>query len=240
MTNNLDTYLNLCTEFYDLDKPNAPEDEFNFYLNYIKNAGGKILEPMCGTGRFLVPYRQLGYDIEGFDASDAMLTKCHEKLADRRGISKCFLHDFRSEHKYNLIFIPSGSMSLIIDVEQVKQSLKVIYQHINEGGKFVFAVESSETCNGNSNKWTGKVHPYNEHKYIILSTLACPTVNHISSIICKYELVENNKIIQTEIENFMLLLYSFEEIKVLLEQAGFKNIKQVGSIPDLITIECLK
>ena len=51
----LDTYLNLCTEAYDLSKPNPPEDAYAFYRDYAISANGPILEPMCGTGRFLLP-----------------------------------------------------------------------------------------------------------------------------------------------------------------------------------------
>jgi ribosomal protein S18 acetylase RimI-like enzyme len=46
----LDTYLSLCTEVYDLSKPNPPEDAYAFYRDYAMRANGPILEPMCGTG----------------------------------------------------------------------------------------------------------------------------------------------------------------------------------------------
>ena len=48
----LDTYLSLCSQYYELDKPDAPHDALEFYLKYVKNTDGPILEPMCGTGRF--------------------------------------------------------------------------------------------------------------------------------------------------------------------------------------------
>jgi SAM-dependent methyltransferase len=69
----LDTYLDLCTQIYDLSKPTPPEDAYNFYRNYLKNAKGLILEPMCGTGRFLIPFMEEGFYIRGFDASAHML-----------------------------------------------------------------------------------------------------------------------------------------------------------------------
>ena len=65
----LDTYLSLCTQYYDFDKPDAPDDACAFYLQYANRIGGKVLESMCGSGRFLIPIMELGYDIEGFDAS---------------------------------------------------------------------------------------------------------------------------------------------------------------------------
>ncbi|HCU6014361.1 TPA: GNAT family N-acetyltransferase, partial [Legionella pneumophila] len=69
----LDTYQSLCTEVYDLSKPNAPQDEYSFYRSYAAEVKGLILEPMCGTGRFLLPLAAEGFDVHGFDASQPML-----------------------------------------------------------------------------------------------------------------------------------------------------------------------
>lgn len=51
----LEAYLSLCAEVYDLSKPKAPEDVYAFYRNYTMKANSRILEPMCGNGRFLLP-----------------------------------------------------------------------------------------------------------------------------------------------------------------------------------------
>jgi hypothetical protein len=34
----LDTYLDLCTQFYDLSKPTPPEDAYDLYKSYCANA----------------------------------------------------------------------------------------------------------------------------------------------------------------------------------------------------------
>jgi 2-polyprenyl-3-methyl-5-hydroxy-6-metoxy-1,4-benzoquinol methylase len=62
--------MNLCTQFYELDKPSAPENELNFYIEYVKNGNWPIFEPMCGTGCFLIPMLERGLDIKGSDASN--------------------------------------------------------------------------------------------------------------------------------------------------------------------------
>lgn len=69
----LDTYISLCTEVYDLSKPKPPEDAYAFYRSYVKEAKGLVLESMCGTGRFLIPLLEEGFDVQGFDASNHML-----------------------------------------------------------------------------------------------------------------------------------------------------------------------
>lgn len=56
----LDTYLDLCTQVYELSKPIPPEDAYAFYRSYVADYKGPILEPMCGTGRFLLPLIEEG------------------------------------------------------------------------------------------------------------------------------------------------------------------------------------
>ena len=73
------TYLHLCTQVYELSKPTPPEDAYAFYQSYANEAEGKILEPMCGTGRFLLPLAKEGYEIEGSDVSKHMLTALKDK-----------------------------------------------------------------------------------------------------------------------------------------------------------------
>jgi 2-polyprenyl-3-methyl-5-hydroxy-6-metoxy-1,4-benzoquinol methylase len=56
------------------------EDAYAFYRGYVMRANGSILEPMCGTGRFLLPLFEEGFNIHGFDASEHMLEALHKLL----------------------------------------------------------------------------------------------------------------------------------------------------------------
>ena len=55
-------YGSLCTEMYEILHEQAPQDELDFYLSYAEK-GKKILEPLCGSGRFLIPFLERGFDI---------------------------------------------------------------------------------------------------------------------------------------------------------------------------------
>lgn len=48
-------YGRLCTELYEILHEKAPQDELNFYLSYARK-GQCILEALCGSGRFFVPF----------------------------------------------------------------------------------------------------------------------------------------------------------------------------------------
>ena len=46
---------------------------------YLQESGGPVLDPMCGSGRFLIPLMEDGFDVHGFDASPTMLERLHKK-----------------------------------------------------------------------------------------------------------------------------------------------------------------
>ena len=76
-------YGSLCTEMYEILHKEAPQDELEFYLSYAEKEM-KILEPLCGSGRFLIPFLERGYDIKGIDLSTEMLAKLNEKAPNAK------------------------------------------------------------------------------------------------------------------------------------------------------------
>ncbi|WPY00719.1 SAM-dependent methyltransferase [Candidatus Trichorickettsia mobilis] len=222
----LDTYLSLCTEVYDLSKPNPPEDAYTFYRDYVMKAHGPILEPMCGTGRFLLPLIEEGFNVHGFDASDHMLKALYAK-AEAKNLKptawKGFVEDLKRPEKYNLIFIPSGSFCLIIDPVQVEKSLKAIYDHLNDGDIFLFEAKTMQAV-PQADIWRDSLWPKTNGQKIILSQLAT-LQDDICTSLCKYELLEAGNIIHTEIEELRVKIYRQDQLMEMLKSAGFKHIR---------------
>jgi SAM-dependent methyltransferase len=222
----LDTYLSLCTDVYELSKPNPPEDSYAFYRDYAMKANGPILEPMCGTGRFLLPLLEEGFNIHGFDASDHMLQSLYVKAKAKNldaTVWKGFVEDLNHPEKYNLIFIPSGSFCLIIDPTQVEKALKTIYAHLSDDGIFLFEAETLKAV-PERGIWMGSIWPKPNGQKIILSVLTT-LKDGISTSLCKYELMEAGKIIHTEIEELRVRIYEHNQLMELLKAAGFKHIR---------------
>jgi len=248
----LHTYLSLCSEYYDLDKPEAPKDELEFYMSYAKKVKGTILEPMCGTGRFLLPMVAAGVEVDGYDASDYMLQLLKEK-AEARSLSvnawKQFAEEKRDEKKYDFIFIPSGSLGLIIDDNKVDAVLKNMLNHLTEGGKFVFEVETLQFAPNNLGRWEGNIINKSEDEYLMISTLALAPKNNIGTVICRYELIESGVVKNTEVEKMQIRMYEPEVMSARLKNIGFSNVQTIkacthGSSPDsddeMIVFECEK
>lgn len=222
-TKALDTYLGLCTEVYELSKPEAPSDAYAFYREYAKAANGLILEPMCGTGRFLLPLLEEGFNVHGFDASDHMLHTLNTKAKAKNleaTIWKGFIEDLKRPERYHLIFIPCGSFGLITDPSAAKEALKVFYDHLTNDGILLFEGDTLKAV-PELNVWRGSTWHKPDGQMIMLSQLASMEGNVCNSI-GKYELVHNNSIIHTEIEELKVRIYDPHELTELLKSCGFK------------------
>ena len=78
--------------YYDADF-GAIEDDIPFYRELARRCGGPILEPMCGSGRLLVPLARAGYRLTGVDISPALLALARSKLADAGLLGQVELHE---------------------------------------------------------------------------------------------------------------------------------------------------
>ncbi len=248
----LDTYLDLCTQVYELSKPKPPADAYEFYKSYAREAKGPILEPMCGTGRFLLPLLEEGFEVEGFDASEHMLKVLAEK-AKTRGVSpkiwQDFAQDLQQSKTYNMIFIPSGSFGLIIDPDAAMAALKSFYEHLNEDGLLLIEGETLQAVPSLLGVWRGSTWPKPDGAMIMLNTLASLEGDLCTSV-CKYELVEGNNIVRTEVEQIKVRLYDDPAAFVeMLKQVGFRDVRAVkafdrtavpGKDDEVIVYECWK
>ncbi|WP_133131351.1 class I SAM-dependent methyltransferase [Legionella yabuuchiae] len=224
-----DSYLGLATQFYDFIRPEPPEDAYLFYRSYVSEADGYILEPMCGSGRFLIPLVEEGFNVHGFDASDHMLKALQDKATSKHlkpRVWQDFAENLERNDKYSLIFIPSGSFGHIIDFTEIKKTLENFYNCLNEKGILLFEVESSlSALNSQLGIWRGMVCNMPNGDSILLSRLS-NIQNSVCYSIDKYELLNNNQIIQTQIEKFNVRLYDDRTIlSKLLQDIGFQEIK---------------
>lgn len=172
----LDTYLNLCTQVYDLSKPTPPQDAYEFYRSYAASTSGRILEPMCGTGRFLLPLVAEGFDVHGFDGSQHMLDALHMKAGVQNlkvNVWQGLVEDLKIQEKYSFIFIPSGSFGLITDIQAAKNALKKFYDLLTDGGMLVFEVETLKAVPTHLGVWQGSMYSLEDGKFIFACFLVC-------------------------------------------------------------------
>ena len=238
------SYGRLCTETYDLDKPEAPPDidkpeappdKLDSYIGYLETASGPVLEPMCGSGRFLIPLLEQGADIDGVDASPDMLEACRRKGASKGFepvLYQQFLQELSLPRLYGFMFIPFGSFGLIVDRQDAADSLKRLYEHLLPGGKLVLDVETPRAASKPAEagswgaRWGGGWVTRADGAKIVLSHLnTYDADDQLQKSIQTYELFRNGRLVETELEEFNIRFYERDEFQLLLEQTGFVGIE---------------
>ena len=192
--------------------------------------GKKILEPLCGSGRFLIPFMERGFDICGMDLSSEMLGKLKQKKPNANVVHADIL-EYSSTQLYDYIFISSGSVSLFTDVDLCKKILEKLKRMLTPNGKFVFAVDTvADRCPNHDNYKTSIAVKTKEGFDLVLKiknyyeeesqTQFSPSI---------YELYNKATLLQSEPMDFQLHLYRFGEMETYLKEIGFKTITTYSS-----------
>ena len=227
-------YGSLCTEMYEILHKEAPEDELSFYLSYAEK-GMSILEPLCGSGRFLVPFLQRGFDICGMDLSMEMIAKLKEKAPDAKVIQEDII-EYDSEEKFDYIFISFGSVSLFTDMKICRAILQKMKCLLKKDGKFVFAVDTvADRCPDSSDYHTLTSVKTKERFDLILKGKSYydeKTQTQYSPSI--YELYNGTILLQREEMDFQTHLYKLGEMEQLLDEIGFREVKVYCSYDKMV------
>jgi hypothetical protein len=225
----MNSYGKLCTEYYDIDKPHAPPKALDFYLRYAEQADGPILEPMCGSGRFLIPLLERGFDVDGTDASPDMLQACRDRC-QRLGLAPTLheqlLHELEVPRRYGLVLIPAGSFCLLTDPAEARESLRRIRMHMQPGAMLVLEIEQLQQRESGSEPWGGSWVERPDGARIVISWLGRYDADErISRGVNRYELIKDGELLETEFEELDLRYYAVDEFRDLLAASGFEAIQ---------------
>lgn len=247
----MSTYLSLCAEFYDTDKPTAPADELAYYVAFASEANGPLFEPMCGSGRFLVPLLEAGYEVDGADASPTMLGACRQKAAERGFLPKLYggsLAELDLPARYALMFIPTCSFCLIADLTELRASLEALRQGLRPGGKLVFEFERRSAGPRDVPLPGYKTVTRADGKTIVLTWIKRIDDEGVVRSIDRYELIDGGTPIRSEVEMGSYRTHEPSELESLLSRVGFGSFRywkarqrgEPDPSDDLLTLECVK
>ena len=219
----------MCTDLYEILHKDAPKDELNFYLSYAKQ-GMKILEPLCGNGRFLITFMKKQLNIFGIDLSQEMLQKLIKKQPNATVIQADLL-EYSSEEKFDYIFITSGSVSLFTNINLCKKILSMLKMMLASNGKLVFAVDTvANICQEDTEYRINVVKETKDGHKLILKTKNHYDVQSQTQFSPGiYELYDGDTLVQNEQMDFQTHLYKFGEMEQYLNEIGFSKIKTYSS-----------
>ena len=181
-----------------------------------------ILEPLCGSGRFLVPFLRRGLSIQGMDNSREMLDRLLEKAPEAQAVL-CDLEAYQPTERFDYIFIPSGSVSLFTDMETCKGILRKMKTLLKAGGRFVFAVDTTATRCPDSDVYTESVsvETAEKHRLVLKSKSRYDEATRTQFNPSLYELYDGGVLLRREEMDFQIHLYEPGEMDGMLKAIGF-------------------
>ncbi|MBB5173967.1 class I SAM-dependent DNA methyltransferase [Texcoconibacillus texcoconensis] len=132
---------------YDQLMTDAPYEQWlNFTRNYVKTPA-TILDVATGTGAIALMLAKEGYLVSAVDVSEDMLDVAKEKVEDAGVDVAFFQRDMRNMDglgQYDAVTMFCDSLNYVLEETDVKQAFTRVYNHLCEGGTFLFDVHSRE------------------------------------------------------------------------------------------------
>ncbi|CAM3201119.1 class I SAM-dependent methyltransferase [Stackebrandtia soli] len=223
-------YGELATAVYELDKPvGFSFGDIEFYGDRLADVTGPILEPAVGTGRFLIPLLEAGFDMRGFDASPHMLRVCQRNCAERNLTPELTSGDMEThvaEAAYDAIVIPTGSIMLLSGWGATVKALRHMRRSLRPGGRLLVDVPPLDVSTE-----TGPIrHWWRGEDLLTLQTWHVD-YNAVTQRVTRwqrYELWQNGSLVTTELQLFALQCFGLAEFAGLLREAGFRDVTAFG------------
>jgi 2-polyprenyl-3-methyl-5-hydroxy-6-metoxy-1,4-benzoquinol methylase len=131
-------YVNAqLAELYDLDSGWSADRDF--YLALASAQPQNILDLGCGTGLLCHAYAAKGHSVTGVDPSPAMLEVARRKpnggtIEWVQGYSQ----NYRSDKRFDLIIMTGHAFQVLLEDDDIAQTLCTIKQHLSPDGLAVF------------------------------------------------------------------------------------------------------
>jgi SAM-dependent methyltransferase len=228
---------------------NTSGPEIAYFQQYVE-AGQPALDVACGTGRLLIPYLRAGLDVDGCDISPDMLALCRER-AEREGLSPNLhvqaMHQLDLPRKYRTIYV-CGGFGLGGNRDHDEGALRSMYAHLEPGGLLILDNEVPYADGWGWQHWT------KERRQELPESWPEPGERRTGADGTDYELLSRiievdplSQRVTVEMRGFMwrdgrlveqdehvlkMTLYFTNELRLMLERAGFSDIEVRGDYTD--------
>lgn len=221
-------YATLASWVYNLDKPVGRSfGDLEYYKQRLEGCdAGPILEPAVGNGRIFVPLKEVGFDLEGFDASEQMLDYCAEECRRRNlseDLTRQTFENFNYDKHFSAIIIPAGSFQLIADFHVASAVLRKFYECLHPNGRLIVDLDPIgavlESANSTRNWVT------NEGDLLTLTDTRVDTdfITQTTLSHLRYEHWRDGNLVATELDLFKLRWWGVNEFLLALRAAGFTD-----------------
>jgi SAM-dependent methyltransferase len=229
---------------------NASGPEIAYFQTFIEQDGEPALDVACGTGRLLVPYLQAGLDVDGCDISPDMLALCRER-AEREGLSPTLyaqpMHQLDLPRRYRTIIV-CGGFGLGGNRDHDMEALRRLREHLEPGGVLLLDNEVPYADTKSWSRWL------KDERAALPESWRPPGERRRASDGTEYELRSrivqfdplsqrvtmemrgsmwrDGQLVAEDEHTLKMTLYFTNEVRLMLESAGFSNVVIRGDYTD--------
>jgi ubiquinone/menaquinone biosynthesis C-methylase UbiE len=220
-------------EFY--DDFYADVDDIDFYRALAERAGGPVLEVMCGTGRVLVPLARSGFEVVGMDSNEKMLEVARRKIAKespevqkRARLVRADARDFDLGSKFGVAILAFSSVNHLLSPDDQDRAMACIKRNLAEDGFLAVASFIPHNEKLGADKLDKEVELENGDLLIRYSTRTLNPAGTVMRLTYRWEKERRGKIVYEHSSSFELRLLRPNQLKALLEGAGFQLVERWG------------
>ena len=228
MSNSESTSFRLVAPLYDTIMRDVPYRHWVRYLRKILNVRGiaptSVLDLACGTGSVSCILAEDDLDVVGVDLSPAMIEVARTKAAKKKLRIQFEVQDAAQlslNRRFDLCISFFDSLNYITEPASLADAFEGIFRHLNPNGLLVFDV-NTEYALANSFFDQNNLESRDKLRYIWRSEYDAAT--KLCEISMRFFNREKNGIDSEVRETHLQRAYSEEDIREMMNAAGFVNI----------------
>ena len=227
----------------------AEPEELAYFQAAIGRFGEPALDLGCGTGRILVPLLADGLDVDGADISADMIARAQARAAKdglRPRLTIQSMHELDLGRTYRTIYI-CGAFGLGGRRDHDREALRRAYRHLEPQGALVIANHELPYANQDQERWARWLPGHRDgiprewpaegerrrasdgDEIELVSRLAeLDPLGQRQTLEMRARLWRGGQIVKEEAYNLQESLYFAQEILLLLDDAGFRELAVEG------------
>jgi SAM-dependent methyltransferase len=222
-------------EYYDIafswDITREIEFFAKLFRKYVPFEVKRVLEPACGTGRFLLNLPKHGYRVTGYDKNPEMVSYARKRITDLgvEDMASAVVDDMRSarfEPAFDAAINSINSLGYLLSDDDIIAHFRNTAAPLKKGGIYIvhLACAWDELKPDESDGWVM------ERGGIRVKTLWTiekeDREEKLSHQVCKMDIDDNGKCFALE-DSHMLRLWFYEDFKRLICDSGKLELKAV-------------
>jgi len=215
---------------YDALMRGVPYRQWVRYLDQLLQMRGvkprRVLDLACGTGAVSEILEASGYDVTGVDLSEQMIESARQKAEKKRLRIDYFVQDAARMElpgpPFDLCVSLFDSLNYILDPADLCSAIERVHAHLTPGGLFIFDI-NSEFALVNSFFDQDNLYSNDRLRYVWRSSYDAES--RLCTIRMRFFLRDRRGVDQEFQENHVQFAYREEELRAMLEEAGFTGVE---------------